>query len=367
MGYKANPYKKVISSFNKVTDPPPEKKTEMNEEIINRAPGNFAWDEIEYSVDAALLEQNEQKNKEWQESEKREELWLKNDMKENPEKYAEAVKEFHMVTGVAPTPGGVRIKSLLKGGRTLINFVKQWIKGGPKSATQVYNKLPSSNITHYGKFRTSADDVAEYNKRIDFANKEEVFNIIKERGMNWDAKKFIPHRSMIREVQGFGKPGTPGYRRVMEFNPGDNLGKQRYWQSSGGGKKFMQDDAGNFILDKSGSKISTRGNWYPFEGKGNIRNYDRTGLRTGTGKPGYYTIKDWAMKNTDGPRKFHYDRGYGSQTIKDVSEILRKFDPNPQNFNLLTPKADIKLPAKDIIKNLKNKRSNDLSLPSDRL
>jgi len=360
MGYKANPYKKVISSFNKVTDPPPEKKTEMDEEIINRAPGSFSTSDITYSVDKALYDQNQQKNKEWQESEERETLWLENDMRENPEKYAEAIKEYQVYKGVPPDIGlgPAKIKNLFKGGKTLINFVKQWFKGGPKSAKQIYKNLPKSDIPHFGKFKTSVDDVAEYNKRINFANKEEVFNIIKSRGMNWDTKKFIPHKSMIKEVKGFGKPGTPGYRRVIEFNPGGNLSKQRYWQSTSGGNKFMQDDAGRFILDKGGNKISTRGNWYPFEGKGNIRNYDRTGLRTGTGKPGWYTIKDWAMKSTDGPRKFHYDRGYGSQTIRDVSEILKKFDPNPQNFNILSPKTNIKLPAKDIIKNLKKKGSD---------
>ena len=119
-------------------------------------------------------------------------------MKENPEKYAKVINEYQVYKGVPPDIGlgPTKIKNLFKGGKTLINFIKQWAKGGPKKV-----KVSPPTTPHYGSIKSlkDVDNIVDITK-----NKGKLFDeAYSKKPWNWSSANFeklpsVDGREMVK-------------------------------------------------------------------------------------------------------------------------------------------------------------------------
>ena len=164
-----------------------------------------------------------------------------------------------------------------------------------KKATKVINVAKVKNIKPKVKKEPYIPKKVPYygTSFWDKVGTKNITDITAQKGKLWDkaySKKPWKWRSdMFREMEGFGKKGTKGYRRVVDVKVSPYLPSQKLYRSTNlGGKTF-----------KSGK--CTKGYWIPLEGFG----------RTQAGKKG------WAIKGKG------WDEGYGSKIFKDMSDIIK--------------------------------------------
>lgn len=169
--------------------------------------------------------------------------------------------------------------------------IKNLFKGKKKSIEKPKSKiLPDSKIPHYGK--------------VDYDKSSKILDATRARGKAYDIaytknpKGFLDPKN-FKEVKGFGGkgPGTPGYRKVVEFNPGGGLQPQRFYRSAGLGDKGV---------DKFGRSLKKPGHWTPLEGFADL-------LPTKKNPKG---VKDWTIK-TEG-----WDKGYDSKLFENLGNML---------------------------------------------
>lgn len=305
------------SAFNKATDPPP--KTKMDSAIINRTPGNFDLSEVNYSVNQAKWDQNKKKNQEWKDSDKRKELLPK-----EPTDTIEIPKDQQVVQlrspvlewlggGIGKTVKGVQ--SLNKG-KGIIHNIKNFKlpKWGTSTKSTKSTKVPDykkhqpkTDYVDHGEILGRGGYYNKANKWIPNPKVEDILNkSVRPIGKQWDeaykAKPWKWEKSMFREMPITGKSGKfnvgmhDKHKLVNVKPPG--LPDQNFILSSGGGKKFKFHD---------GKKISSKGTYYPWVGHAN---------------KGNWTVKGGGVEQG---MKQGWDKGYGSQLMTDMSEIIKNF------------------------------------------
>jgi len=135
---------------------------------------------------------------------------------------------------------------------------------------------------HYGDIETIVQNGKTVLTKAGSKKLNEILQVTRDRGKVWDnAKNLKINKENIKVL------GEKGGRVIIEVSP-PGLPPQKFYKSTGGGKKFYDDGS------------STAGSWLPFEGFGKLGNTDGYFLKNAGWKDSYGSKTFFNLKNPGG-------------------------------------------------------------------